>query len=777
MIQLKNAALETAVGKKNIHALRCVNLTLPETGLVVLTGASHSGKTALLRLLAMTETPDRGEMLVCGENTARWNARRRSAWRRECAFADEALLFDDLTLSENAGRAAILAGFRRSDAEENAREAIALLGLEDVARQYPNRLSGEERRLGALACALARRSRVLFVDEPADGLGEESRETVVTLLQNAAAGQLIIAAARDASPFGEGARVITLADGQIESDTDGDSEAEAAETAHPPVAGASGAEIFRMACANLGKKKCRTLPRILAPALAVLLVLLLLAAFAGGEQSARDTETALLSAYPVTLDAGSVPSGELGALADWLDGHTDETSVSVQRRYAIAPRIYSGDASHGAEALNAEENGTLWTQLPEGESLRQMRYTLVSGRWPERYDEAAVLLDERGRIDETGLRALGLDPEANAGIAYTELLRLAYRVLLPTDEYVQNVDGTWGYMGGDADYLAAKIASSQRLNIVGILRPTGEIPGESQTGGVGYLPELMDWAVKTVLESELVLAQTASPDTDVLTGLPFGSEGMNALDEAGKIAALRGYAVGQTPARQAEIYAELTGASVETERAQDALLQTLAALSGDALQNAFARYVSSGVSSGSLDGNLRAFGAEAAQTVTQLRLYAGSFSARETLGTVLRGYAEPVTYSDTASGIVQPGLSLMESAEKTNRLGAVLSAVLACAAVAFVSALAASARTEELRRLRLLGLTAPQSVTGAESLLLGVFGGLLGGGAAYALCRLLGSLGGAALVLSWETAAAAALAAAAISWLAGLLGTRGGREK
>lgn len=776
MIQLKNAALETAVGKKNIHALRCVNLTLPETGLVVLTGASHSGKTALLRMLAMTEAPDRGEMLVCGENTARWNPRRRSAWRRECALADETLLFDDLTLWENTERAAILAGFRRGDAEENAREAIELLALEDVARQYPNRLSGEERRLGALACALARRSRVLFVDEPADGLGEESRETVITLLQNAAAGQLVVAAARDAAPFGEEARVVTLSDGQIESDTGEDAETGSAETAHPPVAGASGAEIFRMACADLGKKKCRTLPRILAPALAVLLCLLLFAAFAGGEQSARDTETALLSAYPVTLDAESVPSGELGALADWLDGHTDET-VSVQRRYAIAPRIYSGDVSHGAEALNSEENGTLWTQLPEGEELRQMRYTLVSGRWPERYDEAAVLLDERGRIDEACLRALGLDPEANAGIVYTELLRLAYRVLLPTDEYVQNVDGTWGYMGGDTDYLTAKIASSQRLNIVGILRPTGEVPGESQTGGVGYLPELMDWAVKTVLESDLVLAQTASPGTDVLTGLPFDTEGMNALDEAGKIAALRGYAVGQTPARQAEMYAELTGTSVETERAQDALLQTLASLSGDALQNAFARYISSGVSSGSLDGNLRAFGAEAAQTVTQLRLYADSFSARETLGTVLRGYTEPVTYSDTASGIVQPGLSLMESAEKTDRLGAVLAAVLSGAAIAFVSALAASAREEELRRLCLLGLAAPQSVTGTESLLLGVFGGLLGGGAAYALCRLLGSLGGAALSLSWQTAAAAALAAAAISWLAGLLGARGGCEK
>lgn len=193
-----------------------------------------------------------------------------------------------------------------------------------------------------------------------------------------------------------------------------------------------------MVFSNFSKKKSHTLPRLLAPMVAVLLCLLLFAAFSGGEQSAKDTETAVLSAYPVMLDAGSVPSGDLGALGDWLDGHTDEKTISVQRRYAITPRIYSGDTSSaGTEALNSEENNTLWTQLPEGEDLRQMRYTLAAGRWPERYDEAAVLLDARGKVDESCLRSLGLDPETNANISYTKLLRLSFRVLLPTDEYVQ----------------------------------------------------------------------------------------------------------------------------------------------------------------------------------------------------------------------------------------------------------------------------------------------------------------------------------------------------
>ena len=63
-----------------------------------------------------------------------------------------------------------------------------------------------------------------------------------------------------------------------------------------------------------------------------------------------------------------------------------------------------------------------------------------------------------------------------------------------------------------------------------------------------------------------------------------------------------------------------------------------------------------------------------------------------------------------------------------------------------------------------------------QGLLLGLFGGVLGAGAAWALCALLGSFGGAALSLSWQTAGIAALAAALLSWLSGRLGASGVRK-
>ena len=135
--------------------------------------------------------------------------------------------------------------------------------------------------------------------------------------------------------------------------------------------------------------------------------------------------------------------------------------------------------------------------------------------------------------------------------------------------------------------------------------------------------------------------------------------------------------------------------------------------------------------------------------MTQLRLYADSFAARETLGAVLRGYAENVVYTDAAAGLVQPGLSLLESSSKTDRLGTVLAAILAAAFSVLVSALAAAGRRNELRMLRALGLSAPQRVIGAESLLLGLFGGVIGAGIALAISLALGSLGGAALLLKF----------------------------
>ena len=763
MLQAKNAAFETAVGRKSVHVLRCLNFALPDTGLVVFTGESGSGKTALLHLLALIDKPSRGEILIDGENTAHWKENRRSAYRRECALTDDSLLSLDTTLFENMVQSCTLAGFRRREARSKAREMLRIFSPDAFSDAYPRDLSSEQKKLAVLCFAIVREPSVLLADEPTDGLSSENAEKILGILRKESSDRLVIVATRDRNLFNEDARIIEIENGQIASDTDEDFSASA--NPHAPIAGVGVGECFRMALSNLHKPKSRAILRTLSAFSAAFLCTIFFAAFGGAEEKAESVEAEILSAYPVTLTEESIPSGNLSSLADWLDNRMDADSISVQRRYAITAKIYSADASADSRtALNCSENDTLWTQLPEGESLREARYALVSGRWPERYDEAVVLLNSAGQIDEACLRALGLDKETNFNVSYTDLLRLSYRVLLPTDEYIQNVDGTWGYMGTDEAVLSAQISAAQRLNIVGILRPK-----DNSSGGVGYLPSLSEWMVQTVLTSDIVQAQTASPDIDVLTGLPFDSAGVNTLDEAGQRASLRSYVVGLTPSAQVVMYESLTGTSIETEQVQDALLQTVSALTGDDLSRAFTDFIASGVSTSSLENNLRAFGAEAAQTVSELRLYASSFSAREQLTAALCDYSETVSYSDTAAGIVQPGEELLENSSGMYHVGEILAALASVLLIVFVSASAVGARSNEFFSLKILGMNKPQSIAGTEGILLGFLGSLFGSVLAFVLCRVIESVGGITFSIPISTVALIALAGTFASWISAVM--------
>ena len=100
MLQMKNVGFDGAVGRKTVHVLSRVNLSLPARGRVLITGPSGSGKTALLRLISGREVPSRGEILINGETTSRWNDTRRSAWRlpdgskaKDCQTVSQRLFF------------------------------------------------------------------------------------------------------------------------------------------------------------------------------------------------------------------------------------------------------------------------------------------------------------------------------------------------------------------------------------------------------------------------------------------------------------------------------------------------------------------------------------------------------------------------------------------------------------------------------------------------------------------------------------------------------------
>ena len=757
MLQLKNAGFDGAAGSKTVHVLTRVNLTLPARGRVLVTGPSGSGKTALLRLISGREQPSRGEILLDGESTHRWNDARRSAWRRRVAAASEDLLLPDRTLLQNAELSLRLAGWRGREMRQKAQEALAALGLGELSGSLPDELSGEERRLGALCCALVREPDVLLVDEPADGLEEKTANTVLSLLRSAGEERLVVIASRDGELFfGEDVRVVTLDKGQIDSDT-------GAGTSLPPVptpapAGLAGGGRLAMALGNLRRKNTRTTVRLLIPFLAVLALGLILAALGGAETEERSLQAETLAAYPITLTPENVPSGDLEPLADWLEGRIDGRSLSLQRSYAIQPWIFTYSSGEGARRISPVP-GTdvnLWTELPEGENVLQARYRLVSGRWPRSYDEAVVILNSQGVLDGACLSALGIPPEeALRGLSYPELLRLSYRVILPTEEYVRNVDGTWGFMGGDSEFMAALAGRSLSLKIVGILEPGTDLAGDTGVGGAAYMAGLTRWVVSSILDSELVKNQLADPDRDVVSGLPFDTAGVRTADVAARRAALQRRATALTAAEQAEMYYATTGQTVAETAAQDTLLRTFETMPEEELGRLYDQMIASGAAVSSLEDNLRSFGATAAETVSAVRIYANSFAARVTASSMLRSYSEPIAYEDEASGIIAAGAGVMSAAAGIYPVVRVLASVLAAAAVILSALLPVLPRRREMSVLRCRGLSssAAAGILTWESLLLGLVGSLAGALLALLAATLFsGMIPGVELILGWRLA-------------------------
>ncbi|HZB48862.1 MAG TPA: ABC transporter ATP-binding protein [Mycobacteriales bacterium] len=139
-----------------------VSLDVAPGEFVCLIGASGCGKSTLLSVLAGLEKPTSGSVSVAGGRAA-------------LMFQESALL-PWLTAAGNVELALRLAGMGRAERREEARRLLALVRLEDAAKQRPHELSGGMRQRVALARALAQRTPVLLMDEPFGALDAITRD-------------------------------------------------------------------------------------------------------------------------------------------------------------------------------------------------------------------------------------------------------------------------------------------------------------------------------------------------------------------------------------------------------------------------------------------------------------------------------------------------------------------------------------------------------------------------------------------------------------------------
>jgi phospholipid/cholesterol/gamma-HCH transport system ATP-binding protein len=162
--------LNSHYGKRQV--LFDLNFNIPRRQISVIMGVSGCGKTTLLRHLIGLKRPQRGAILVDGEDLGSFGETELGAYRRRIGVLFQSgALFNSLTVTDNI--AVPLKVHTRLHSETIKIIALIklnLLGLADFANYMPSQLSGGMRKRAGLARALAMDPEILFVDEPSSGL-------------------------------------------------------------------------------------------------------------------------------------------------------------------------------------------------------------------------------------------------------------------------------------------------------------------------------------------------------------------------------------------------------------------------------------------------------------------------------------------------------------------------------------------------------------------------------------------------------------------------------
>ena len=216
MIEIKNLTKIYKTKLKNTTpALSEINLNLPSSGMVFVTGKSGSGKSTLLNMIGTLDNITSGDIIVDNHMFSNMSEVQFQEYRSSYLgfIFQDFLLLDELTVRENIHLALNISGITNENLFDEIIKKVDLVGQED---KFPSELSGGQKQRVAIARALIKNPKMLLCDEPTGNLDFKTSKQILDILKAESKDKLVLIVSHnleDAENYAD--RIIELMDGKV----------------------------------------------------------------------------------------------------------------------------------------------------------------------------------------------------------------------------------------------------------------------------------------------------------------------------------------------------------------------------------------------------------------------------------------------------------------------------------------------------------------------------------------------------------------------------------
>ena len=590
-------------------ALDNVSVNFRENEFASILGPSGSGKTTFLNIIGGLDHYTSGDLIINEMSTKKFKDSDWDSYRNHrigFVFQNYNLITHQTVLS-NVRLALTLSGITKKEAIARAKQALKDVGLEEHMNKRPNQLSGGQMQRVAIARALVNNPDILLADEPTGALDSETSIQIMELLKKIAKDKLVIMVTHNPELAKEySTRIITLKDGKITSDSnpyDGKVNTKEKNDKKQTKTNMSFLTALTLSFNNLMTKKGRTILVAFAGSIGIIGIALILAVSTGFQNYVDSIQEETLTSYPlnimqeqaditgtilsmtttssdndgtnsvterqyITSMLSNIKANDLKSFKSHLDNnyHKIKSDIStIKYNYSIDPLIYTIDATGTLAKLNPNNlfnsiygsnnmlssyssMASIFSQMINNKKTLNEQYDVLSGRWPEKYDEMVIVLSEPNGISDLLVYSLGLRDNKELTdmvskimsgesvninhdplkLTYEDLMNVKLKLIKPADTYKYNEKySVYEDMSEDTEYMKKLYDNAIDLKIVGIVAAKPGTNSMALNPGVAYTEKLIDYIIDDSYEKEVVKKQLENQELDVFSNKRFDSNQNN----------------------------------------------------------------------------------------------------------------------------------------------------------------------------------------------------------------------------------------------------------